>query len=137
MSLEETKVPSVDEKILNVDEKVPRKKQKEDTKRVRYLLSLPCSDDGDDESTKMTIVDLRCQFRNEEQYEELNDCGVFADCLREFNDALMAGKGFYKNMHKDMKKGIKRDFYVDDGGIEIQRDLRDDEEIDLCFINKK
>jgi hypothetical protein len=136
MSLEETtKVPEV------VSEKKPKKQKVEDTKRVRYLLTLPCSDDNeyddDEKVSKMTNVDMRCQFRNQEQYEELEDCGVFAGCLDEFNDALMKGKGFYKDMHKDMKKGIKRNFYVDDGGIEIQRDLRDDEEIDLCFINKK
>jgi hypothetical protein len=103
-------------------------------KSYDVILSLPCEDEEIEEGEDSYVcVNMVVRFKSQRQFERLEDCGVFADCLEEFNQALSEGKGSYKR-----KTDKKRNLYVCDSGIELHDDLKDGhgKEIELDLSNK-
>ena len=113
------------------------------TEKLYYdvILCLPCEDSNDEnesEEESQTIVELVVRFRDQEQYEELEDVGVFGHCLEDFNQALAEGKGEYDEKKTDLEKKVKRKFYVCDAGIEMKKQLETSHRmsIDVDFSEK-
>lgn len=114
-----------------------KKKERSNTKKQKKyydcILILPCNDEDDEEENAVSVR-MIVRFKSEEQQEELEMCGVYSDCLEEFNQALCDGKGEYEGKEKE-----KRELYVWDAGIEIYDVLKEGHgmEIDVDLSNKK
>ena len=89
---------------------------KNDTARD-YTLCCPCMNAKNEDSDECIVINLVVRFKSEDHHDELQDCFVYGDILKNLNDALTNGKGDYD---REPYKDVETEWYVGDAGIEVE-----------------